>query len=461
MQTQDNREGQMTHICGQTHRGLSIRQFQSGFWCRILPIILLWPVAGSAASSHEDAPTTNYMIVVTGSELLKGDYADGHTHFLTRTMHPLGLRCIGSMSVDDQPDDIKEALQFATGKADLVFVTGGLGPTDSDITRQTLAAFTGITLHEHPDVLHKLEERYDTPQDQLRPGLRRQTLVPTAGTYLRNAKGSAVGLVFESASSVIAALPGPPRELQPMVRNELLKYLGQRFDLRPAGCSLTLRFVGIGQSSIQQTLKEHIPLPPNTVPSSQFRNGRVDFSFSLPEDTPRHRKQLQQLQQKIIHHLGDYIYATDDSSLEDHVVGLLESRNQTLAIAEVGTGGSLTSQISSASGADNVFSGAFVAPTEGKLRTLLGTSGDDPAEQTSGAEAAEQLAAAAARFTSSNWTCAIGQIQTDESGAIFVHVAVRTPEAHVQTQYVRLRAGDTRHSRLVTQLLNQLRQQLR
>ena len=245
-----------------------------------------------------------------------------------------------------------------------------------------------------------------------------------------------------------------------MVRNELLKYLGQRFDLRPAGCSLTLRFVGIGQSTIQQTLNDPVPLPPNTVPSSQFRNGRVDFTFSLPEDTPRHRDQLRQLKQKIIRHLGDYIYATDGSSLEDHVVKLLESRRQTLTIAEVGTGGGLISQVSSASNAENVLLGAFVAPTEDKLRVLLDESRDQPVEQTSDAEAAEQLASAAARFTHSHWSCAIGKIQREATGAIFVHVAVRTPDAQLKSQRVRLRAGDKRHSRLVTQLLNQLRQQL-
>lgn len=450
----------MTHSCCRFNGGFIARQSHSGGWCMLLAIVLLWPVATSAAPPHANSPT-DYMIVVTGSELLKGDYADGHTHFLTRTMEPLGLRCIGSMSVDDQQGDIKEALRFATDKADLVFVTGGLGPTDSDITRQTLAAFTGITLREHPDVLRALEHRYNMPRDQLRSGLRRQTLVPSDGTYLSNANGTAVGLVFESVDSVIVALPGPPRELQPMVRGELLQYLGRRFDLRPAGCSLTLRFVGIGQSRIQQTLEDHVPLPPETVPTSQFERGRVDFTFSLPDDTPRHRGQLAKLKQQILGHLGDYVYSTDGLSLEDHIVRLLDSRGQTLVIAEVGSGGSLTSGISSADGAERVLSGAFVAPTEGKLLALLAAPDDEPAAKKSSAVAAERLAEAAADLTGREWACAVGEAERDESGAIFVHVAVRTPDARTEIQRLRLRANDTRHSRLVTQLLDHLRKQLK
>ena len=179
-----------------------------------------------------DEHVVDYSILVTGNELLTGVYPDGHTHFLTRTLRPLGLRCVGSMSVDDQAADIQQALQFACSHSRLVIVTGGLGPTDSDITREVLSEFTGIALAEHPDVLQSMEQRLNTPRDKLRANLRRQTRVPTRGTYLTNAAGSAVGLVFEAEKAIIVALPGPPRELQPMVRDALVPYLARRFGTR-------------------------------------------------------------------------------------------------------------------------------------------------------------------------------------------------------------------------------------
>ena len=159
----------------------------------------------------------------------------------------MGCRCVGSISIDDDPGQIKRALHFATNQAPLVIITGGLGPTPNDITRETLSEFTGIPLHEHPDALAEMERRFRQSRDQLRPNLRRQTLVPVRGGYLKNPDGTAVGLVFEGSSekSVMVALPGPPRELQPMVKNELVPFLQRRFGVRSFGSSMTLRFVGV------------------------------------------------------------------------------------------------------------------------------------------------------------------------------------------------------------------------
>jgi nicotinamide-nucleotide amidase len=149
----------------------------------------------------------NYFIVVTGGELLEGVYPDAHTPFLTRTLRPLGCQCVGSITVDDNRDAIQQAMRYATNHAPLVIVTGGLGPTPNDITRQTLSEFTGIPLREHPDALAELERRFNQPRDQLRPNLRRQTQIPTRGGYLKNPNGTAVGLIFDGPPSVIVALP--------------------------------------------------------------------------------------------------------------------------------------------------------------------------------------------------------------------------------------------------------------
>ncbi|UCD00118.1 MAG: CinA family protein [Phycisphaerales bacterium] len=401
---------------------------------------------------------TNYMIVVTGGELLSGVYADGHTHFLTRTLRPLGLQCIGSMSVDDNEVDMKEALRFATGKAPLVIVTGGLGPTDNDITRQALSGYTGITLKEHPDVLKEMGRRFRTSPEKLRVNLRRQTRVPVRGTYLKNSNGTAVGLIFESADAVIVALPGPPRELQAMVHDELVPYLSRRFGTRLPGRSLTLRFVGLGQSQIDQTLKDHIPLAPDIAISSQFEGRRVDFTFTLSHDTPQDRVRLDELKQKIVAHLGDSIYAEDETSLEEHIIRGLEERSATLALAEVGSGGSLAAALSGTGGAQRVLAGAYIAGTDEKLRRLLGVSDDDWSKS---ASHAERLAAAAADATESQWAIAVGQRYRNESGANYVTVAFRSPDGRTETLQVRLRSsGELARRNLSTQIEDLFRRRL-
>jgi nicotinamide-nucleotide amidase len=402
------------------------------------------------------------MIVVTGGELLSGAYADGHTCFLTRTLRPLGLQCLGSMLVDDKQADLKEALAFATSKADLVIVTGGLGPTDNDITREAISDFTGITLKEHPDVLAEMGRRFRMSPAELRANLRRQTQVPTRGGYLKNANGTAVGLVFESTGRVIVALPGPPRELQPMVGAELVPYLSRRFGTRLPGCSLTLRFVGVGQSQIDQTLKDHVPLPPDVTVSSQFEGSRVDFTFSLPTDTPQDQTRLRELKQKIMKHLGDYVYADGQTSLEQCVVKLLEARGATLALAEVGSGGSLAAALSNTDGAQRVLAGAFVAATDEKLRRLLRVGDEHWADSMSRSRKAERLAATAADVTASQWALVVGQTWPDENGDVFVTVALKSPDGRMESRPVRLRgAGELARANLSTQLQDELRRKLK
>jgi nicotinamide-nucleotide amidase len=366
------------------------------------------------------------------------------------------------MSVNDKQADLKEALRYATDKVNLVIVTGGLGPTDNDITREALSDFTGITLKEHPDAIQEMARRFRVSPGRLRANLRRQTQVPTEGTYFRNIEGTAVGLAFEPAEAVIVALPGPPRELQAIVRNELVPYLSRRFGTRLPGCSLRLRFVGLGQSQIDQTLGDNVPLAPDITISSQFEGGRVDFTFSLPEDTPQDRARLLELKQKIMKHLGEYVYADDETSLEQHVLKLLKARGETLALAEAGSGGSLTATLSRADGAGQILAGAYIAPTIEKLSHLLGIDNNGRNDSTSAKQRIKRLAAAVADATTSQWAVAVGQAHRDENGSGYVTVAFKLPDGRLESRQVRLRgSGELARSRLSAQLLDQLRRRLK
>jgi nicotinamide-nucleotide amidase len=366
------------------------------------------------------------------------------------------------MCVDDKQESVKEALRFALSKANLVIVTGGLGPTDNDITRETLSDFMGIALKEHPEVLQEMSRRFNVSPARLRPNLRRQTLVPTNGTYFRNPNGTAVGLVFTATEAVIIALPGPPNELQAMVRNELVPYLSQRFGTRLPGCSLTLRFVGLGQSQIDQTLKDHVHLKSDVTVSSQFQGGLVDFTFSLPDDTPKDRTRLQQIKKKIMKHLGEYVYADDKTSLAEHIVNLLKVRETTLALVEAGSGGSLTSTLIGANGARLVLAGSYVAPTMEKLRCLLRVPHDQWAKSASNRQKTERLAVAAAEATGSQWVVAVGEAWHDKSGDSYVDVSFKLSGDRLESRKVRLLGvGELARLRLSTQIQDKLRRKLR
>lgn len=420
------------------------------------------PVAGEASASGPASQATRYVIVVTGGELLSGAYPDGHTYFITRTLYSLGLHCIGSMCVDDKREDIEETLRFAADKAALIIVTGGLGPTDNDITRETLSDFTGIALKEHPDVLQDMAKRFNTEPNSLRANLRRQTRVPVGGAYLKNSAGTAAGLVFEKPDSVIVALPGPPRELQPMVRDELVPYLSRRFGTRLPGVSLTLRFVGLGQSEIDQRIKQHVTLPPDVHTSSQFQGGRVDFTFSLPDDTPQSHDRLQKLRDQIMKYLSDNMYGEGDTSLEQHIVNLLAKRGERLVLVEAGSGGNVTAAISTAEGSAKILAGAYVAPTADALRRMLHVPDGDWAGGTSPRQKVERLAVAASTAAETQRAVAVGEISRDENGAGYVEVAFKLSDGRADSRRIQLRgAGEPARENLCTQLLDQLRRSLK
>lgn len=407
-----------------------------------LVAVLMWAALCPAGSAAPPAPSpgaddmsasaehqVTYAIVVTGRELLTGIYPDAHTHFLTRTLRPLGLECVLSMCVDDRIEDMCRALRHAGEGTDFVIVTGGLGPTDSDVTREAIAAFSGIPVAESEPVLADMERRFNTPCDQLRANLRRQAQVPVRGSFFWNTQGSAVGLVFEAEPVPIIALPGPPRELQAMVRGELIPFLATRYGTRTTGASLTLRFFGVGQSQIDQTMKEKVTLPEDAIETSQFEAGRVDFTFSLPQDRAEDRARLEQLRAEMHAQLGEYIYADDPhTTLEDCVAAPLRARGERIALAEIGSGGGVAAALSHVAAADEVLAGAFVAPSAGRLRLLLAVP-DDTWSQTDPPRHLELLARQVARQAGAAWSVAVGPPEEDPAtGATYVTMWIRQPD---------------------------------
>lgn len=397
----------------------------------------------------EDGPT-EYFLIVTGSELLKGTYADGHTVFITRQLGPLGCQCVGSLSIGDEAEDLRDALQFATQHASLILVTGGLGPTDDDITRETLSEFSGIPIREEPVVLERMVQRFGVVNaDALRENLRKQTQTPEQGTWLENRNGSAVGLVFESDENVLIAVPGPPRELQPMIQDELVPYLADRFGIKSIGASITMRFVGIGESSIDHVMHQEMTLPDDLIISSLFELGRVDLTFSLPDEREEDWQTLRTLEAELLSHIGEYMYSDDGTSLENHVIEKLAERGGSLVTAEIGSGGAVAASLNQAEGAAGIYAGGFVAPTQTVLVEMLDMGTDTPFTlEDAGRRICEK--------TGSTWALVIGA--PDATDASTIPVAIGTVDGEFQRYSIRVRGrSSTAQANMVNRTLDLLR----
>lgn len=423
-------------------------------------LLLLAGLPWLCAAEIAPTPPPRYALLITGGELLEGAYADSHTLFLTRSLRPLGLECTRVCLVDDNADALQATLRFLTNSAELVIVTGGLGPTVNDITREALAGFAGIRLVESPEVLEQLERRFGQSRDQLRPNIRRQALVPEGGRHLANLHGTAVGLVFEARPAVIVALPGPPRELQPMATDQLVPYLRERFGLRPPGATVTLRFVGAGQSLIDQTLRDKALVPPDVKVWSQFEGGRVDFTFALPGDTDADRRRLRQLDDAIRAELPAYFYADDGSTLEQAVARHLERRQARLALAEVATGGTLSAALTAVPGFDRCYAGSRIAASEEELRRTLGIADVAWSAAGSPADRVRVLTAALQGQSTNVWSVVVGASANDPQGTR-VWLGIAAPGNHPKVEGLPLRGGpEIGRANLTTSIVDALRRAL-
>ena len=408
----------------------------------------------------DEKPPTPYVLVITGNELLKGIYADGHTQFITSTLNPLGCRCVASLSVGDSEEAMLDALDYASEHGKFIIVTGGLGPTPADITRKTVSKYTGIPIAIDDEILENMSKRFRTPKEKLRENLVRQTYMPTKGSYLQNTVGSAYGLVFDDGGDVVICLPGPPRELQAMVKNALVPYLADRFGIRKIGASLQMRFVGIGESSIDHTIQNEMKLPSELMTEYKFDMGRVDVTFSLPHETPEDHQKLKLLEDELLSHIQEYFYSDDGSTLEAHILKLLQSRKETITLAEIGSDGAIAASLGEVSADDGIYLGGVVAPDHKSILKLLNTGDETAISDEVSEESTVEMAKQICKMIGSDWAIAVSQVQQEDDRST-VWVAIGSDKKPYQTYQIGTRGrGASAQKRLVTDVLNRLRKRI-
>jgi nicotinamide mononucleotide (NMN) deamidase PncC len=242
-----------------------------------------------------------------------------------------------------------------------------------------------------------------------------------------------------------------------MITQELVPWLREKFGARPLGANMTLRFVGVGQSQIDQTLKDHVSIARDVTVTSLFEASRVDFTFTLPGNTAADKAMLAQLKEDVLEHLGEYFYAADGSTLEQVVAEQLVRKGGKLVLAEIGSGGQLGATIAGVPGIERLLTGVYEAPTETALRKLLGLQ---EAANNDMPDRLKTLAGAAAERTGSDWAIAVGPLEPGQGGSKTVRVAFRHPGERIELRQFAIRESPDARSHLVTQILDSLRRQL-
>lgn len=307
-------------------------------------------------------------ILNTGSELLLGSVLNTHVRLFAEALFPLGLRIQRQVTVPDG-DAIRDALAETFGRAEIVFVTGGLGPTTDDITRDIVADLLGLRLEHDEEIWRQIEARFARRSLPMSPRNKLQALRPPEATVLWNPHGTAPGLYLpafaEKNSPHLFLLPGPPRELAPMVENYVVPTLERVIPPQPHVEMRVWRTVGLGESLVEEMVGDAL-LALGAELGYCARPGEVDLRIiGTPE-------QVRGAGAIIEAKLGANLISHDQRTLEKVIVDLLTGRRETLAVAESCTGGAIANRITNVPGASAVFLAGYVTYANEAKTSALG-----------------------------------------------------------------------------------------
>lgn len=310
-------------------------------------------------------------IVSVGTELLLGQIVDTNAAHLARALSELGISVYRRVTVGDNHARLLAALRGALAENEVVIALGGLGPTQDDITRETLAEAMGDTLRCDEAIARRLTAFFRERGVPMPDSVLRQAMVPVHGFPLDNPHGTAPGLIFEKDGKIGIALPGPPGEFIPMVENHVVPYLRAKTGTRTIR-SRVLRICNMGESLVEERVRD-LMAGDNPTVAPYAKTGEVHLRVTARADDPETADRLiEPVVREIEARLGDHVYAYDDEPLEAAVVRLLSERRLTAAVAESCTGGLLAARLTDVPGSSKVFRGGVVAYSNESKSDLLG-----------------------------------------------------------------------------------------
>ncbi len=335
-------------------------------------------------------------IITIGDEILIGQTIDTNSAFLGKEFNKIGVSVYQITSVQDDKEHILKALEEAEGNADIIIVTGGLGPTKDDITKHTICEYFNDVLIEDKDVLahveHLFEKYINTPISDLN---RRQALVPSQSTVLKNRFGTAPGMWLERNGKVFVSLPGVPYEMKALITNDVIPRLRTTFKF-PYIKHRTALTLGLGESAIANRIEAWEDALPSFIKLAYLPSlGRVKLRLSgKHKDKAVLETELQKQVEALLPQIHDiFVGYEEDASIEELIGNELKSRGKTISIAESCTGGKIAQTITAIEGASAYFKGSVVSyATEAKVNILNVNEDDITTYSVVSKEVAESMA---------------------------------------------------------------------
>lgn len=302
-------------------------------------------------------------IIAVGTEILLGQIVDTNTRLVGQVLADLGIDVYYQTVVGDNEVRMRAAIDLAAKRSDLVILTGGLGPTKDDLTKQVVAAYLGKQLVEDEAAMLKIKRHFEISQRKMTANNRLQALYIEGSKPLANETGLAVGDFYQAEQGPdFMLLPGPPSELRPMLFKVALPLLKQAYRQDQLLSSRVLRFFGIGESQLASQLDDLIENQTNPTIAPYAKDNEVTLRLTASaKDEQEAQALLDGLESKIAERCGQYLYGYgDDNSLAQVVMTKLREKHLTITAAESLTGGQLQAALTSIPGASQAFMGGFV-----------------------------------------------------------------------------------------------------
>ena len=359
-------------------------------------------------------------IICVGTELLLGDILNSNAQFLAQELAKLGIGHYYQTVVGDNPDRIKRILNIGADRSQILILTGGLGPTPDDLTHETLADFFGVEMVEKPEILDDITQKLTARGRTMVPSNRKQALIPAGADILANVTGTAPGIIWQPRPNLtILTFPGVPREMHQMWGDVAVPYLKSQGWGKKVVYSRTLRFWGIGESTLAEKVRPLFDLTNPTV-APYASKGQVKLRISsLAESSVVAQEAIAPVEAKIREIAGLNCFGADDDTLASVVGQLLAQNGQTLAVAESCTGGGLGQMLTEVAGSSAYFLGGIISYDNRVKTSLLKVDPEDLAALGAvSAKVAEQMAQGVRESLGSTWGLSITGIAGPGGGTV-------------------------------------------
>ena len=309
-------------------------------------------------------------IITVGTEILLGDILNTNCRYLSRELAAMGIEMYYQITVGDNEERLLKTLEESLNRSDIVICTGGLGPTEDDITKEVCAKYFGYELELHKPSLDAMIERFKHMNRVPTKNNEKQAYFPKEAYVLKNDNGTAPGCIMEKEGKMIVVLPGPPKEMESMFENYVKPYLSKLTD--DVIESEVLRIIGVGESKVENDILDIIDSQTNPTIATYAKGYECTLRITAKAKSVEEAKELiKPMSDEMKRRFGQSLYATGETSIEEVVAKMLVENNLKIAVAESCTGGMVSASLINYPGISSVFmEGCVTYSNEAKMKSL-------------------------------------------------------------------------------------------